>query len=466
MSDALLEQIIQNGYMAVKYDNDPMEKCRDQVMRYLTRVDPSSRTFIAYRFLCIKENDDQYINDGTGNRIHLLSQLITKADEYGAIFLLSGGDIDVPIEFGADPSTPRLQTLLLRSIVRLHTDRTYATTMKVICNITLNDGEILTDAMKGLIIQANSKRLFSHLPDESDEMMLNYAIEIDNVQAILKYSVESNLMPKLTTRMEYLAGNAPIYWDKYARGVYKDLLQRLNTRQDLSRDDVVKISRLVPGVYPMISDEFTDLAYKVAILPENTRNYILGFPIHRGSPTDETIHAALIYLSRHGKTEYAKLIRSHAGSASIVPMPEVILRHGGNGGKMERCNNEDILLEDVLDYNLFDRLSFVIGMKIYTFTRPGFDNIKKTGLNPWTNVELPLVVKSEISHRIKLAKKLGLPESSTILDLLTRVEEGKLAKEKSEESSQSPGPQGRDSSDLNSLFSNMLAAQLLSTMFT
>lgn len=93
---------------------------------------------------------------------------------------------------------------------------------------------------------------------------------------------------------------------------------------------------------------------------------------------------------------------------------------------MELCNTEDALMENVLDYNLFDRVPFVVGTKVYTFTRPEFANILETGLNPWTNVELPLMIKIEIAQRLQLAKELKLPKSAPILDLLTQVEKGEL----------------------------------------
>lgn len=455
--NALLEQTLNYGFILAQYNEGVV--CYDNLKTYLQQHPPSHRLFLAYRMICTHELDShQYVTIGD-QEIHLVSILVQLADEYGAIYVLSEGDCDLHV-IKNDPTSPQLSEVLIKSVVRTHTDIRYGMVARIICNITF-EGMTLPQDLYPLVVQCNSKKLFSHLEACTNEQWFDYCLNTDHVNGLYEHK-DPQRMTKLIGRWQKLAREAPLYWEKCVQSTYRKLVDRLKKEgelQTLTRNEIQVLSQLLPGIYPTISPEFSDLAYKICLLSDDVRNYILGFPIHRGIPSDEMVTSALMYLSHHGKEEYAKLIRAQAGSGMFNPLPEAIM----GGIKMQRCNTEDVMQEAVLDYNLFDRLTFFQGTQIFTFTRVEFESLIKTDKNHWTNTELPPAIQLEVKSRVKLAKKLNLPSSAPILDLLHGVEKDTLYPTKPEARPSSPSRVGTSRrNDDSDLLSTMLMARLLS----
>lgn len=162
-----------------------------------------------------------------------------------------------------------------------------------------------------------------------------------------------------------------------------------------------------------------DFARKILNYGCDIAGYILGFPVHYHTPTDDQLHLALNRLNELKREEYAKTIVNYGKQLFSADIPFSV-------NKPIFSNTDDVIFENINNYSPFDIVSYRDGDYIYRFTRPEFDNLLKSKKNHWTNDWLPKAVLATILSRVSTAKELKLPESRPLIELLRRVEEDQL----------------------------------------
>lgn len=392
----------------------------DECMRYLKDAPVTEASLIAYRFLCLNRNPNEHYIDG----VHLLQYLHEKADEYGAIYFMSNGEVETKLRKN-DESSENVTNFLMKSIFRLQTEKRFGIKVRVICNRPEDEvGDVPRDLLP-LILKANSGKLTSLLSPLSDADRAEIMLSIDQISFLKKVDLP-NKLGRILARCALLTEKAPAYWksiasNEYRKGITK--MQKKGQLGNITRENVLESYRLLPGLFPTNIDQYSDLAYKVALLDDIIRQYVLGFPVHQGVSAPDVVNVALTYLSKEGKEKYVEMMRNFNASAHNVGLavPDHLLP-----AKMVKRNETDVLDEQLTEYSPFDRLTYFSGMNVYTFTRPEFENLNKTDKNQYTNEELPMAIQMEISLRLQLAKKLNLPPPGTMTELLTRVEKGEL----------------------------------------
>lgn len=425
----------------------------DEILTWLANL-PSTQhndnTFIAYRLACMyKSTKQHYVADADDaddvhavtTKVHILSKL--KNPEYGAIYIQSGGNMDTSIEMNPNSideasedadddnviegSGAKVSNFLLPSLVKFQTDRTFANRIKVICN--KEDVTRINADMIPLIIRARATKLFNLLsrvtPSSYNEQFLN----TDYIDAIKIVDIPNRFV-RIVNRCQYLAEHAPLYWEHVAKDLYKDTVTALiNDKNlgDFTRDDTLKFHRLIPGFFPTGFENYTELAYKIMFLDRATQLYVLGFPLHMGSATDQQVSSALSYLSQHGKDKYTLDITQYFKSTEATSIPPCFNITTTIRNALDGSNNPiDVLEENVFSYNPFDRITFVNGNNLFYLIRVEYENMIKTKKNQYTQELLPNWIVLEMSKRMEIAETLGLPPPGTILELLTRLENGKL----------------------------------------
>ena len=428
----------------------------DECMRYLKEAPVSDASLIAYRFLCLNRNPNEHYIDG----VHLLRYIYEKADEYGAIYVLSNGESDTKVHKNTDGEN--VTSFLMKSVFRLQMDKRFGTKVRIICNRSEDEtGDIPRDLLP-LVLKANSNKLSSCLSPLSELDRAEIMLNIDQVK-FLKGIEMPNKFGRILARCALLTEKAPAYWKAFASIEYRKniiKLQKKGQLGDITRIHVAECHRLLPGIFPTNIDQYSDLAYKVALLDDTIRQYVLGFPIHQGIPAPDVVNAALSYLSKEGKEKYVDMMRNFVNAPTEL-VPQQFL-----SGKLVKQNEKDVLEENLSDYSLFDRLTYFSGMNVYTFTRPEFEQLNKSDKNQYTNEDLPLALQMEISLRIQLAQKLNLPPPGTMIELLTRVEKGELYESdfEKEKKKRHSSPHRSNSDFRSTLLDLMLSSMLVNGM--
>jgi hypothetical protein len=138
--------------------------------------------------------------------------------------------------------------------------------------------------------------------------------------------------------------------------------------------------------------------WELFALPTETVSYLLGFPIHYGSPSVFAILESVYLLKQIGKEAYIKNILSKSSSIELE-------------GDTININN----------YLPFDRVEFLDGDDIFCITRELWKTIlsQEIPLNPYNQKPLTLSVHSEIKRRQMLSEKYELPPPTHYFNLLS-----------------------------------------------
>jgi hypothetical protein len=390
----------------------------DELLGWLVTAPMSDRTLVAYRAACqITSPDDHYIEDR-----HFLSGV--RAPEYGAIFILSGGDIETPI-YKNKPKEQLIQ-YVAPALARMHTDSTFERKMKLICDKSGVPVRYLQEN-RSLLFQCHTSNLIREYLAKTNQGLDSHAqmiIESDYFDAL---AVADQLVEPLMARCQTLISTAPQYWEAVAKPDYRDFFNKLIAAKKLAgstKAQALDLDQIFPGIFGVTLSRLSDLAYKVTCLDFTVQAYVLGFPIQYGLPSQPMIENLLYYLSTVGKDRYAQDLKEYEER-----MANGYLNGETNGWHQvpwQVRNTQDVLENSVYEYNSFDRIMLITGSNIHQFVRLEFPNLLKSHKNIWTNEDLPKHFETELQARLAMADDLKLPTAGTIQELLTKIDEGTL----------------------------------------
>lgn len=390
----------------------------DELLRWLVTAPVSDHTLIAYRAACQAKNPNDHYLD---NR-HFLTGV--RAPEYGAIFILSGGDIDTPIS----KETPNEQLIqhVAPALAKMHNDSNFERKMKLICDKSGVSLRYLQEN-RSLLFQCHGTNLIREFlvkTNQTIESQANLIIESDYFGAM---SVTDHLIEPLMARCRTLLTTAPQYWEVVAKSEYREFFNKLIAEKKLAgstRVQAQELDQMFPGLFGVTLSRLSDLAYKVLCLDFTVQAYVLGFPIQYGLPSPAMVETLLYYLSTVGKDRYAEEIKEYEERMANSYLNGEI--NGWHQVAWRVRNTQDVLENSIYEYNSFDRIMLITGVNIHQFVRPEFPNLMKSHKNIWTNEDLPKHFETEILARLTMAEELKLPPAGTIQELLTRTDEGNL----------------------------------------
>jgi hypothetical protein len=400
----------------------------EELLRWLLTAPLSDRSLVAYRAACqVKPPNDHYFSAETPTSTtdvfgrHFIS--CTHAPEYGAIFVLSGGDVNTPAFRDRNET---LAPYLAATVAKLLNDTTFERKMKLICDKSGIPGRFIMDN-RPLLFSCHSNSLiqeYLNRSNQSIESQSSFAIESDYFEAL---RVTDNLTDHLMARCRTLMTTAPLYWEGVAKSRYQEFFSKLIADKKLSRSNkaqAFEINTMFPGIFGISLERLSDLAYKIMCLEFPVQAYVLGFPIHHGLPSPAMVEELLYYLSSVGKDRYSEGFKTHTEKMTNAYLnPELTSWHRT---EWKVRNSRDVLENNISEYNEFDQLLLINGVNVYFFVRPEFNNLLKSHKNHWTNEDLPRHLEVDIQARVLIAEDLKLPPAGTILELLTRTEDGTL----------------------------------------
>ena len=154
--------------------------------------------------------------------------------------------------------------------------------------------------------------------------------------------------------------------------------------------------------------------YQLKMLSFENQSYLLGFPVHIHLPTREQVDTALESLYKIGIKEYCKeakkRVENYFGENRIKL-----------GREFKILNLENVHGDNIYTFVPFDIIEFYADDGVYYFTRPEFDFLLTKKKNPYTNLDLSVVVLVQIESRLKLASHFSLPNSQPLSYMLKNL---------------------------------------------
>lgn len=380
-----------------------------ELLQWLTEVPMTEKTQIAYKALCTKINPNiQWLADG----YHFL---IGKS-EYTSIAVGFQFSMETP-DRRPEPgiATNQMVVHLCDALIQINTDQNFRKNSAFILN-----GMGTLSYIQSRLVTCFRARNFPHLPNVSANE-INIALVTSDWTGKFRYN-ES--LPKLIIRRAAsLQRDAPIYYAGVAYAAYHKVAVKLYKDKlliQLSKDELSNFNVFFPNIIDIKVLDYSDLAYKIALLGNDVAGYVLGFPIQNMIPNDEQIHEAINILTVQGADAYAEHIKKYVKSTytPIPPFPQK---------EVSYSNDTDVMMVDEIDdFVPFDIVSYQHGPHMYRFTRAEFSKLAESKKNPWTNDWFPVTVLSTIISRAHAAKELGLPVARPCKELLARIESGTL----------------------------------------
>ena len=359
------------------------------LLKYLTLVPITDETMVAYRHACLYSLSNQYVDN-----IHFLS-LVQTIPEYGAIYILSQGDMTVPKELNKECKS--IQSSLIHSLVQLQCNRAFRVKMKTLSGSRRN---VLFRCFLDLCIQGRNLQILDYVDtnDHAETFVMN-----DYLDSLI---ISGDVLSLINKRIEYLQTIYPDFWSHAAQPYYQRWIKRaLDLYHDYKREDLWKLYSLMPNVVDPRILSLSDRSFYMYGQPRLILAYILGYPLHLGTPTLDTLVSSLVKLDALGLKEYAKNIGAKPPNLDYF-------------GPVEACNLCDTLGKKIKSYSSFDVVWVIKGKHAFAFTRPEFKTVIESGINHWTGEHLCLSQLVPIHFRVLLSD--GLPTPGTIKSLLKR----------------------------------------------
>jgi len=377
----------------------------ESLLQWLATVPMTVNTQIAYKAVCTKISPNmQYLNDSW--------HFLTKKPEYTSIAIGFGFMTDIPDQ--KDSSNP-LIAHICEALITINNDTNLRKLTVLILAAAGTESYI-----QSKLVTCLKARNFPHLRSVSA-----HEINIGLVAAdwANKFRYNEKLPHLILHRVTELQSQAPLYYAEVAYKVYHKVVTKLNKDKlltQLSREELIRLNTFFPNIIDQKILEYTDLAYKIALLGNDIAGYVLGFPIHNMIPNDEQIDQAIQTLISDGIDKYAERIKVYVVKTYMPILPFE------NSQEITFSNEQDVIMEDIDNYTPFDIVSYQAGSYIYRFTRAEFSKLLENKKNPWTNEWLPPTILSTIKSRVEAAKQLGFPIARPLRDMLLRVENGTL----------------------------------------
>lgn len=393
------------------------------LLNWLTTVDITNATRVAYKAVCLAiPPDDQYLED----KFHFL----VKKPEYLSIGLGFGPVAELP-----DQKSPGTENPILAHSIEALTELNSNKTLRKISQLILaGDGApAFVQSKLVLCYQARNFHHFRNFPANDYNVALVAADWTD------RFRYNEQLPMLILKRVATLQEKAPLYYAGAAYKAYHKVAVKLSKDKllnQLSRDELATFNDFFPNVVDTRVLEYTDLAYKIALLGNDIAGYVLGFPVQSMVPNEEQIHQALHKLQELGSEGYVTYIKQYVKKTYIPKLPfmeKKMVPDPSNSDVMIKekrepryPNDTDVTFEEIDNYVPFDIIACQIGDHLHRFSRTEADNLLETGKNPWTKEWLPIMVLSTIKARVEAANELGLPPARPLGEILIRVNNGTL----------------------------------------
>jgi hypothetical protein len=275
-------------------------------------------------------------------------------------------------------------------------------------------GSRLCDYFPELSIQEEGDHASLHLASiiiETEKSQKNtFGFTIDDFD-LIKH-IDASIVPDFIERYFPLHKKAPNYFnvlfakhrekitkivnvmslDEYTLCVYENMI----TESIFSIEELKTLSTCAWILYRKYND------YQMA--------YLLGFDPRRGNPPKSVIKRNLLKLSQMGIQEYI---------TSLQMYPKLHLLDAQIAGT---CKENDVMLNSISEYNPFDVVEYYIDECVFFLTRPTFKSVIESKKCPYTRKDLDASVINEMEHRQSLARKLKLPDASSLTELLKQIE--------------------------------------------
>ena len=381
---------------------------------YFIEHECTNKTLSAYRCLCLFTDKQLVtINDETK---HFLSWVTN--DKYAAIYNLSYPGARLPGITNTE--NINLAEIFQKVWAKLLTHNTYSKYIYLISdtgNVKITHKDLL------LLLSSQSMKHFSSFIKDKNILSPAFYLNTDLLGFLEDLSFVE-IEDSLFQRCSWLSQVAPLYWDKVARSLYQDFIQR---KIDLSTPIFCKCKldqyiKLFPNLFPQKILDMSNLEYNLRLLSPIIQSYVLGLPIHLYLPGENIIEACIQNLISLGSEEYAKQLsnknREILRNFTEYSNPYI--------QEFNITNEKDTMMEDVADYNLFDIVRYWSGKDnhIYYFSRPEYSTLIHKKKNHWNGSVLPSYIFNKLAHRNYLAQRYELPVPDTVLNMLNRLEKG------------------------------------------
>lgn len=382
----------------------------EALMEWLVTIPITARTQIAYKALCsIISPNNQYLNDS----YHFLTK------KPGYLLMASSYNLDlyIPDKNIKDNNNP-LFANIIEYIQYVRQDIGTQELIRLLNGCKNNRFDIIKESDLELCFNA---RVFPYINSLTSNEINRCLV---NADWTTKFRYNENLPQLIIQRACRLQQEAPNYYVNIAYKSYRKVAIKLNKNKlliNLSREDLSMFDKLFPEIIDTKILNYTNLAYKIALLSNDMAGYVLGLPIQNMIPNDNQIQQAIQILINLGVEKYINTIKSYVPSTynNALPFSDIQCN-------IKYANETDVVMENIDNYVPFDIVSYQYGDHVHRFTRVEFAKIIESKKNPWTNDWIPTTILSTISSRLKAAKELGLPPPRPLHEMLTRIEAGTL----------------------------------------
>ena len=369
----------------------------------------------AYRIVCVLDRT-QLIDDK-----HFIE--LTNNETYVAIFTLSYCTYQTNLRIPLNMSSKVVEKIH-RIFFKIFNDYRYNPILYYICDVNYEKETFDENDMNNLnnlfqIVDARSLHYISKYETflSANSIPFIFTDYLDPLEWIQESW--DQIQQYLISRCLRLIQDAPLYWKHVAEPLYrKTVLKNINVDNPRIEKHVIEIfETMFPGIFPEKILKASKLYLRLKSVNQKIREYALGFPIHIYSPSEEEVEKALTKLDNIGIDDYCE----YRAKINIDILKKDFLDY-------EMSNDKDTLLETINDYNTINIVCYFANQLdktyMFLFSRSEFDNLIEENKNPYTGLQLPLLVLEEIKYRNELVKKFNLPSCSTMRDLLIKIQDG------------------------------------------
>lgn len=265
-------------------------------------------------------------------------------------------------------------------------------------------------------------------------------LNFDLIRHVKFESIEKNLI-RLS---EEVYDKFPDLWEKVIKKVLFNYIKSYFCVENKNLKDLKIYNKLFPELVPDDIVKQDPVVYKFSKLSQENKSYILGFPIHKFIPDNDQIEKAFQKLRKDGIDKYVEHIRKYneVYLEQNKSFMDIFINFPEDNDKKEElmlCNEKNTLSDSVMDYNLFDIVTYYISNKhYYIYNGPEFEWIHKNKKCPWNNTTIPQDIFNEINYRETLRLLYKLIPSKTLKELLTDLFNENDKEEDVEERSEFP----------------------------
>lgn len=381
-----------------------------EVLQYLAKAPVTPNTVLAYSATCKHQNpNDHYI----GSDRFLTIQ---PHPDYQMVYAYFTGIVDYSWDKLKGINTAQY-ALLAKTRRKCNPDLDKQ--MRIICAMKNIDSPDCKTEDLSLLFQSRHPVIWSFSDTMQKSMKFQQkAIDTDWIDLIgTKYTKE--WIEMILARCKYLNGKAPEYWKSVVRSDYSRMMINAIKDKKMSRELslIRKIKEVFPEVCPEL-DMYSDLAWKISLLPIPVQAYLLGFHLELGIPHESLLKSALLTLSKVRHEEYLSNLKKRS---------EDRVDFGPGCDELKPGNTQDVMLNDINTYSPFDRIYYTNGQHIFCFTRVEFNSLLEKKVNPWNKEKIPDHIIGMIQCRQDASKSLQLPSCEPLSDLYEKVSNGSLS---------------------------------------